>query len=69
MKQEQQTQKRESNIHSLIRNERTKTFRMVRDCRNGKITLTQQQLLACEVLLRCAMEYSQNNPFRQVHNR
>jgi hypothetical protein len=65
----QESQKKTSNIHSLIRNERVKTFRMVRDCRNGKITLTQQQLLASEVLLRCAMEYSPHNPFRSIDNR
>jgi len=66
MNKPEQTEKKISNIHQLIRNEMVKTFRMIRNCRNGKITLTANQILAGEALLRCAMEYSTHNPFRTI---
>jgi hypothetical protein len=57
---------RTSNPIRLTRMEMVKTFRMIRNCRDGKIECSLQQLQAGEVLMRLAMEYSEHNPFRQV---
>jgi len=57
---------RKSNPIRLTRMEMVKTFRLLRNCRDGKAELGKCQVDACEALLRLAMEYSEHNPFRKA---
>ena len=64
MNKQTDKKKNRMNIHQLIINEGVRCSRMLRNCRDGKITLSAPQVLSNESLLRLAMEYSEYNPFR-----
>jgi len=57
MNKDRKIKDRTTDITRLVMNEKVKSFRMIRSTRDGKTTASMEQLRACEILLRAAMEF------------
>ena len=53
-------------INRLVQNERTKCFRMLRNCRDDKIEMKKHQIDASEAMLRLAIMFSETSSFRSI---